>query len=110
MHEYILDTNHKLMKSAREFNVTIRWLILHTTSQAKKIRDIIVKDFKPQDLLMLIMKTAQYEFTLKSLYQELLSSKEQRWDNCKKEGSERMKELSKLIFLFYIFSNKTILL
>lgn len=92
--DYILESSAKLMAVARNLNVNIRWLILHCTSNVKKIKDIILKDLDNITLLTLIMKTAQFEFELKQKYKELLDTKEDRWNTCKKEGSERMKELS----------------
>jgi len=52
-----------------------------------------MKGFDHAKLLVLILKTAQFEFTLKRLYQELLDTKEERWNGCKKEGIERMNDL-----------------
>ena len=59
----------------------------------KKVKELVMKGFDHAKLLVLILKTAQFEFTLKRLYQELLDTKEERWNGCKKEGIERMNDL-----------------
>eukprot|EP01094_Clydonella_sp_ATCC50884_P026383 TRINITY_DN7212_c0_g1_i1.p1 TRINITY_DN7212_c0_g1~~TRINITY_DN7212_c0_g1_i1.p1 ORF type:complete len:1153 (+),score=449.83 TRINITY_DN7212_c0_g1_i1:73-3531(+) len=92
--DLVLEKNAKLLKHARDCNVAIRWLMLHSACQNKKVREMVMKGFDPQTLLVLILKTAQYEFTLKSLYQELLNGKEERWEASKKEAFERMNDLS----------------
>jgi len=83
-----------LMDVCRECNVCIRWLILHTQSNNKKIREIVLQKFSKNNLLLFILKCAQFEFVLKTTYISLLESKEQMWNVCKNESGERMKELS----------------
>lgn len=51
--------------------------------------------FKSDALLLLLLNTAQLEYLLKNLFQALLNSKDAKWNDCKKEGSERMIELGK---------------
>eukprot|EP01100_Stratorugosa_tubuloviscum_P013540 TRINITY_DN682_c0_g1_i1.p1 TRINITY_DN682_c0_g1~~TRINITY_DN682_c0_g1_i1.p1 ORF type:complete len:1155 (-),score=441.79 TRINITY_DN682_c0_g1_i1:57-3521(-) len=91
--EFILDNPQKLLNHLRDCNVTIRWLLLHTSSNVKKFRDIIVKNFDKNKLLTLILKTAQLEFVLKKSFTELLESKENRWNESKQQAVERMREL-----------------
>ncbi len=43
---------------------------------------------------MLLLNTSQFEFILKNMFQELLSTKRAKWDEYKKESKERMTELS----------------
>lgn len=93
--EYVLEHVRRLLNVVRECNFTIRWLLLHRTTSHKKYRDAIVAATpNPFDLLKLIMHAAQFEFHLKSSFKKLLDSKQQRWDHCKKESSERMTELA----------------
>ena len=92
-YSYILEKNHILMNFCRECNVTIRWLLLHTRTANKKLQELILRDYDANSVLLLILKTAQFEFLMKKIYQQLLDTKEEKWNHCKKEGSERMKEL-----------------
>lgn len=94
VHDYVLERNNRLMATARECNVTLRWLLMHDLVQNPKVKQIIAKGYDKDKLLVMLLKTAQYEFTLRKLYQELLDSKEERWDACKKEGCERMRDLA----------------
>jgi WASH complex subunit strumpellin len=95
--EYVLEHVRKLLHTVRECNFTIRWLLLHRSTSHKKYREYILNatNFNNLfDLLQLIMHSAQFEFYLKSLFKQLLDSKMDRWNECKKESSERMMELS----------------
>ncbi len=49
--------------------------------------------FDAEKLLMLLLLTAQFEFTLKSIFEALLAAKKNKWEKCRKEAEERMKEL-----------------
>lgn len=40
-----------------------------------------------------MMNLSQFEFVLKNIFQALLDAKQQRWEECRTQGSERMKEL-----------------
>jgi len=55
-----------------------------------------MQGFKSDGLLLLLLNTAQLEYLLKNLFQALLNSKDVKWNDCKKEGSERMTELGTL--------------
>lgn len=83
-----------LMEVCRDCNVCIKWLILHTQSNNRKLRELINQEFDKTAFLIFILKCAQFEFLLKTNYQGLLDSKEEKWNACKAESSERMKELS----------------
>lgn len=91
--DFILDNAHKLMSHVRECNVVIRWLMLHTNSVNKKLREIVTTNFDYQKLLNLLLKSAQFEFVLKNQFQALIDTKLDQWDECKKQSSERVKEL-----------------
>ena len=90
----ILEKNHVLIGVCRECNVCIRWLMLHTQTLNIRFKEVILSKFNQSEFLIFILKTAQFEFILKTIYQRLLDSKEVRWDECKKESAERTRELS----------------
>eukprot|EP01116_Phalansterium_solitarium_P008575 TRINITY_DN22505_c0_g1_i1.p1 TRINITY_DN22505_c0_g1~~TRINITY_DN22505_c0_g1_i1.p1 ORF type:complete len:1148 (-),score=576.86 TRINITY_DN22505_c0_g1_i1:152-3595(-) len=91
--EFILDNVGKLMAHLRDCNVTIRWMMLHVTSQLPKVRQVCVQEVSAEKLLVLLLDTAQYEFVLKNCFQAILNAKKQRWEQHRAECAERMKEL-----------------
>eukprot|EP01114_Cavostelium_apophysatum_P004875 TRINITY_DN1530_c0_g1_i1.p1 TRINITY_DN1530_c0_g1~~TRINITY_DN1530_c0_g1_i1.p1 ORF type:complete len:883 (+),score=302.78 TRINITY_DN1530_c0_g1_i1:200-2848(+) len=91
--EFVLDNLSKLMNALREANAVIRWLMLHVTSQHPKIRPVVVQDIKKSKILQLLLDESQFEFICKSLFQQLLKAKQERWEQLRKECSERMIEL-----------------
>jgi WASH complex subunit strumpellin len=99
--EYVLDHINKLLSCLRNCNVTLRWLILHRTSSFegpnanKKLKkDIVQSMTNPEEVLLLLLNTAQFEFVLKNMFQNMLDQKETKWQTCKNTAKERMKELS----------------
>lgn len=105
--EFVLDSIQKLMNVLREGNVTLRWLMLHSAALApsaelnkriKQIRDQVMTDckFNPVTVFELLLNIAQFEFKLKELFKQMLAEKEIKWEQYKKEGAERMQELSEV--------------
>ncbi|XP_028673445.1 WASH complex subunit 5 [Erpetoichthys calabaricus] len=104
--EYVLDNIPKLLNCLRDCNVAIRWLMLHTAESAydpnnkrfRQMKDQVINDSKynPKILFQLLLDTSQYEFVLKEMFKQMLSEKQQKWENYKKEGSERMIELAEV--------------
>jgi len=100
--DYIMDHLNKLLNSTRAYNVTIRWLLLHTSSACvnKKVSDAVSVNPKtgggPQfmdRILTLLLNAAQFEFILKNAIQTILESKETRWTDGKREAATRLDEL-----------------
>lgn len=105
--EMILDSPTKLVKTLRECNVTIRWLMLHTSSSSfetywitakrcKQTRDLIIQEshYDPSQLFHLLLYTSQIELKMKEIYRQLLNNKVEKWESFKKESYERILELS----------------
>jgi WASH complex subunit strumpellin len=92
--QFILENRSSLLATLRECNVTLRWLMLHSRSVNKKLREQVIQGGNGQQLLVLLMNTAQFEFILKREFQALIDAKQERWEDCKKESSSRVKELS----------------
>lgn len=63
-----------------------------------------MQGFKADELLLLLLNTAQLEYLLKNLFQALLNSKDTKWNDCKREGSERMTELGRSPTIIPFFS------
>eukprot|EP01133_Synstelium_polycarpum_P011225 gene11225-13087_t len=91
--EYIMDNIQKILGTIRACNVTIRWLMLHTNSSTKKFKDMVATGSQ-DEVLRLLLSTAQLEFVFKNIFQSLLNSKEARWEDNKKLASDSMNELA----------------
>ncbi|EGC36216.1 hypothetical protein DICPUDRAFT_151370 [Dictyostelium purpureum] len=91
--EYIVDNVHRIINCIRRCNVTIRWLMLHTNASQKRLKDLVSMGSQ-DDVLSLLLNTAQLEFVFKNIFQALLATKEEKWEENKKLASESMVELS----------------
>jgi WASH complex subunit strumpellin len=92
--EYVLANVNQLTKHVRACNCSLRWLLLHRSSDIKQYRDAIISKVPMKDLMRLLTNTAQFELVTKQIFAQLLAGKNARWDACKAEGRERMMELS----------------
>uniref|UniRef100_A0A1I8IVV1 WASH complex subunit strumpellin n=1 Tax=Macrostomum lignano TaxID=282301 RepID=A0A1I8IVV1_9PLAT len=98
----VLDRIPQLLNAARDCNVTLRWLMLHTRLRClrrrersrlcKQLRDS--SRFNGEQLFQLLLLTAQFEFRLKEVFTGILSRKADTWEALKVECSERLRELS----------------
>ena len=60
--EYCLDNIRKLIHHVRNCNVTLRWHLLHRATTNKKYADQIVQSVDVNNLVQLLMSTAQFEY------------------------------------------------
>lgn len=105
--EKLMDNVNKVINVLRDCNVTLRWLMLHTTptimncehnKKCIKIREQVTTDAKYNalELFELFLNTAQFELKVKEMFKHLLAEKDNNWENYKKEGSDRMNELAEV--------------
>ena len=94
MEEYVLDNVGRLLSVLREANVTLRWVMLHTTVKNIKIKQVISVGLEPDRILILLLNTSQFEFVLKNMFKKLLESKEQRWTDFKTQATQHVTELA----------------
>lgn len=92
--DYVLDNISKLMDCLRACNVTLRWLLLHRASTNKKLRDIVISMTDPEQILLLLLNIAQFEYVLKKMFSTMLEKKKEKWDICKTQGNERILALA----------------
>ncbi|KAJ7551564.1 hypothetical protein O6H91_06G020600 [Diphasiastrum complanatum] len=97
--DYVLNNMPQLLICLRNCNVTIRWILLHSTTANRKLRDIVVGNALNQTageevLLTLLLDTSRLEFELKKIYEDLLETKESRWQQCRTNAADCMQELS----------------
>lgn len=105
--EMVLDNVPKLLNTARECNVTLRWMLLHTSAltssieankRCRQLRDQVITDsrYNALQVFQLLLYTAQFELKLKEIFKRLLTEKQDKWNKYKMEGMERMTELSEV--------------
>eukprot|EP00471_Norrisiella_sphaerica_P000575 CAMPEP_0184482552 /NCGR_PEP_ID=MMETSP0113_2-20130426/4111_1 /TAXON_ID=91329 /ORGANISM="Norrisiella sphaerica, Strain BC52" /LENGTH=1139 /DNA_ID=CAMNT_0026862353 /DNA_START=88 /DNA_END=3507 /DNA_ORIENTATION=+ len=91
---FVMNNIRVLMHCVRDCNVSLRWFLLHRTTMHRKYRELIRKAVGVEQLLDLMTNTAQFELQLKNLLQQLLASKEERWEHYKLEAKTRLQDLS----------------
>ncbi|KAL1129465.1 hypothetical protein AAG570_013991 [Ranatra chinensis] len=103
----LLDNVSKVLALARECNVTLRWLMLHTAPQhsvcetvkkCKQVRDQVLADTldTPNGVLELLLNTAHFENTIRELFKSILNEREDKWAEGKKECTLRIGELEEV--------------
>lgn len=100
--QFVLENLDVLLNCMRRANVTIRWCMMHSrmqptiglTNNSPEQRILFDREIDPDKIITLLLQTSQLEWKLKSLFEKLLATKEERWQRCMKETSDRMIELS----------------
>ncbi|EAN79204.1 hypothetical protein, conserved [Trypanosoma brucei brucei TREU927] len=102
--QYVLDNIHStLLPLIREANVVLRWFVLHTHrldgrnfyhEKSRQIYEMIAGCVRDDDIIMLLLRTAQLEFTLRAMFANLLKQKRARWESSRQEGAMKMAKLS----------------
>jgi WASH complex subunit strumpellin len=92
--EYVLDKVQPLMNVLRDSNITVRWLMLHRETIHLKAKEIIDASTNSKAILQLMLHCSKYEQKLKTTFENLMDTKQKRWDEDKEKSIERMTELS----------------
>lgn len=93
----------------KDCNVVLRWLILHTANgksdnsinrhkRCKQVRDIVINEYKYENspVFALLLNTAQLELVTKDIFKNLLTQRERKWEELKKESYNSLIELSEV--------------
>lgn len=102
---FTLQTLTRIIALIRDCNVVLRWFILHTSSpileisggkRHKQINELVQTEaeFTPLKIFQLLLNCAQLELIVKEILKDLITEKEQRWENFRKEALDRVNELS----------------
>lgn len=97
----------KVVKLIRECNVTLRWIMLHTSlttyecgqnKRCKQLEAQVINDsaYKSLELFELLLNVSQLELKVREIIKEVLSEKENHWIEYRREASERVCELSEV--------------
>lgn len=95
----------KIVNLIRECNVTLRWMMLHTSKSAydcsqnkkcKQYENQVINDstYKSVEFFELLLNISQLEFKVRDIIKDVLTEKESQWNACRKEAHERLVELS----------------
>ncbi|KAK9307552.1 hypothetical protein QLX08_002167 [Tetragonisca angustula] len=96
-----------LVKLVRECNVTLHWILLHSTTstisledskRSRLLKQLVMTESKytTSDCLQLLLSTAQIEQGVKQLYKDLLFGKETKWLRDKGTCVERVTDLAQI--------------
>ena len=102
--ENVLDSSVKVLNIIRECNVTLRWLMLHTTNlnsmgeqnkKCRQLRDIVQNETKSRhgQIFHLLLNTSQFEFKLRSMYKKMINKRKFTWEKCRESARKEMTEL-----------------
>ena len=91
--EFILTNIEELLNIMRQSNVVIRWMILQRTITNKKYKEIINSGVKSNDIINLLLDLSQFEYLLKSMFQNLVGNKQELWNADKNKCLQRLNEL-----------------
>ncbi|KAJ9467483.1 WASH complex subunit strumpellin-like protein [Diplonema papillatum] len=92
---FVLDEIHQsLLPCVRNCNMTLRWFILHETTQDKRIKPLVANGVTQDNILMLLLNTSQLEYQLREMFLKLIDSKADKWDELKESGRAKMEQIS----------------
>ena len=91
--EYVLKNIEVLLNLMRDSNVVLRWFILQRNITKKSIRDIFNDKLENDDLINLLLSLSQFEYLLKTMFQNLVFNKEIMWNNDKSTCIQKLNEL-----------------
>ena len=91
--EYVLKNIENLLTIMRDSNLVLRWFILQRNITNKKFREIINEGLDNRNLITLLLDLSQFEDLLKTMFQNLVFSKEELWENDKNFCIQRINEL-----------------
>lgn len=102
--QFVLDHIYSsLLPCIRDANVTLRWFILHMTrgpagrryfDTFKPCYEQVTHNLDVNDILTLLLQTAQLEFHLRFMFEKFLKEKRGKWDAAKEVGVKKMSKLA----------------
>ena len=95
--EYVLKNIEILLNIMRDSNLVLRWFILQRNITKKTIRDLFNDKLENNDIVNLLLNLSQFEYLLKTMFQNLVFNKESMWESDKSTCIQKLSEL----ILFY---------
>ena len=91
--EYVLKNIEILLNIMRDSNVVLRWFILQRNITKKSIREIFNERLENKELISLLLNLSQFEYLLKTMFQNLVFNKDSMWNNDKNTCIQKLDEL-----------------
>ena len=91
--EYVLANIEILLNIMRESNVVLRWFILQRNITKKSIRETFNEKLVNNDIVNLLLNLSQFEYLLKTMFQNLVFNKQTMWDSDKGICIQKLNEL-----------------
>uniref|UniRef100_A0A182PF45 Strumpellin n=1 Tax=Anopheles epiroticus TaxID=199890 RepID=A0A182PF45_9DIPT len=106
----LLDHMPKVMALVRDCNITVRWVMLHTSGastldsaapiaaskRCRQIRDLIEQELEFRSVMFfeLLLNTSQLELKVREMLKRLLEERDDRWADYRREATDRMQDLA----------------
>ena len=91
--ETVLTRTELLLNIMRDSNVVLRWFILQRNITKKSIREIFNDKLENNEIVNLLLNLSQFEYSLKTMYEQLVKNKESMWNDDKNLCMEKCNEL-----------------
>lgn len=92
--QFTLDNTKELLNCLRNANSTLRWFLLQRKSADPVFRPLVHGAVEASDLMHLLLSVSEVEVKVKDILKRLLEERGTIWEECKKQCSQRMAELS----------------
>ncbi|XP_053956653.1 WASH complex subunit homolog 5 [Anastrepha ludens] len=103
--DFVLQNITKILPLMRQCNVLLRWYFTHTSKavlefsqgsqKAQQLERLVCTelDYQSEQLLELLLDCSQLELVVKDILRNLISAKNERWSQFKREVLDRLNEL-----------------
>ena len=91
--EYVLNQIEILLNLMRDSNLVLRFFILQRNITKKSVRDLFNEKLNNKDLVNLLLHLSQFEYLVKTIFENLVNNKESMWNNDKNICLEKLSEL-----------------
>ena len=91
--ESVLNQIEVLLNIMRDSNVVLRFFLLQRNITKKSIRDLFNNKLNNKDLINLLLSLSQFEYLVKTMFQNLVFNKEDMWNNDKNTCIQKLSEL-----------------
>lgn len=72
LEEFVLDHVKELLICLREANVCLRWIMLHRNCKDPKLKEVVERGFKREEVMDLLLNLSKFENSLKDIFQNLI--------------------------------------
>ena len=91
--ESVLNQIEVLLNIMRDSNVILRYFMLQRNITKKNSRDLFNDKLNNKDLINLLLDLSQFEYLVKTMFQNLMFNKETMWDSDKNTCIQKLSEL-----------------